>query len=72
MSQPGMAPEGTLFTADLRTKVLGAITAVRAAGLTVFVSVQDEPPSGEPPSLGDIAQRSHATCVATNCSTFQK
>ena len=47
VSQPGMDPRDPLFRPQFRRKVLGAIAAARAAGLTVFVSVQDEPQSGE-------------------------
>jgi endoglucanase len=48
LAQPGMDPQNALFSAPFRDKAIGAIQAARAAGLTVIVSIQDEPQTGDP------------------------
>ena len=47
VSQPGLDPQNALFTRSFVTSVQAAVTAARAAGLNVIVSVQDESQSGE-------------------------
>ena len=42
-----MDPRGEFFTYAFRNKVIGAIRAARAAGLTVIVSIQNEKQTGE-------------------------
>lgn len=48
VAQNGMDPQGAYFTPEFRDRVIGAIQAARAAGLTVIVSVQNEPQTGAP------------------------
>jgi len=47
VSQPGLDPQNALFTQSFVNSVQAAVTAARAAGLNVIVSVQDESQSGE-------------------------
>lgn len=47
VSQPGMDPLNPLFTPEFRSRVIGAIHAARAAGLTVIISLQDESQTGD-------------------------
>ena len=47
VSQPGCDPQNALFTQSFVNSVQAAVTAARAAGLNVIVSVQDESQSGE-------------------------
>ncbi len=46
VAQDGMDPQGQYFTPEFRDRAIGAICAARGAGLTVIVSVQDEPQTG--------------------------
>ena len=47
VSQPGLDPQNSLYTADFVTTVQNAVLSARALGLNVIVSVQDETQSGE-------------------------
>ena len=57
VSQPGLDPQNSLYTAEFRDRVIRAIQAARVAGLTVIVSVQNEPQTGDikPSDLPDDA-----------------
>lgn len=57
VSQPGMDPQNPLFTPQFRNRVIGAIYAARATGLTVIISLQDEPQTSDstPTDLPDDA-----------------
>lgn len=59
VSQPGLDPENPLFILQFRGRVIAAVQAARAAGLTVIISIQDETQSGEtmPTALPDDATR---------------
>ena len=59
VSQPGMDPRNPLFRPRFRDRMIGAVRAARAAGLTVIISVQDEQQSGEatPTDLPNDATR---------------
>ncbi len=59
VAQDGMDPQGSFFSPEYRDRVIGAIQAARAAGLTVIVSVQNEPQTGAPDTPTDLP--SHAT-----------
>lgn len=48
MSQPGLDPQDRLFDAAFRDRLISAVRAARAVGLTVLLSVQDEAQSGDP------------------------
>ena len=52
VAQTGMDPQGTYYSLAYSNLAIGAIKAARAAGLTVIVSVQDEPQTGETSPLG--------------------
>jgi endoglucanase len=57
VAQPGMDPQNHQL--HFRDRVIGAIRSARAAGLTVIVSIQDEPQTGEtkPAELPNAATR---------------
>lgn len=59
VSQPGLDPKNPLFTTEFRERVISAVRAARASGLSVIISVQDETQSGEttPTDLPNNATR---------------
>ncbi len=46
VAQTGMDPENALFDPQYAAKAVGAVFAARRAGLTVILSIQDEPQTG--------------------------
>jgi hypothetical protein len=48
VSEFGLDPQGPLYSPDYVSEVQGAIEAARGLGLAVIVSLQAEPPAGEP------------------------
>ncbi len=54
VAQNGIDPQGAYFTPEFRDRVIGAIQAARATGLTVIVSIQNEPQTGAPDTANDL------------------
>jgi hypothetical protein len=47
MAQTGAEPQNSLYSASFLNEAIGAVKSARAVGLTVMVSIQDEPHTGE-------------------------
>lgn len=48
VAQPGVDPQNSLYDKAFVDKFIAAVKSARAAGLTVIISVQDEPQTGDP------------------------
>jgi endoglucanase len=61
VAQTGMDPQATYFTKQYRDNAVAAIKAARSAGLSVVISVQDEPQTGRRTRSACRAQRRNAS-----------
>ena len=48
LSEPGLDPRSPLYSTAYVSELRGAVQMARQAGLVVILSLQDQPPSGEP------------------------